>query len=226
MKLRPSAFTVIELLLVVGIVSVLLVLSLSAFGRLRGHTDNVKCINNLQGLGRAILLYTQDHDGRFPPSVESNYPGPIFGTQVPSWGPTWGEYIVRNYLNGDKSFLRCPARPQQWGNAAGYYLDYVYNERFSPLDSATGLYVGMRVSAVQNPAQKILLADGGRPSGSGFVGGYYATKDAYRLFPRHTGSRLMVLYLDLHVETHVFNQNGILPPVTHPLGRNSFDPLF
>jgi len=224
MKTRPSAFALFEILVVTAIAAVLVVLGFSISGRVREHSASVQCMSHLRQLGQAMYLFAQDHNGTLPPILETNLPGPVFGKNVPSWGPTWAEYLVKIYLNGDKTMLLCPARPATWGNPAGYYPDYAYNASFCPLDAATGLYVGMKLSVIRNPSHKILLADAGRLSGEVMVGGYYSMQTADRLFPRHAGSTVNVLYLDQHIESHHYIQTGKLPPPGDPLGRHSFDP--
>ncbi len=210
----------------ISILALLLLLSFPAVGYFRDQGRKVECVQNLRTLGNAILQYTQDHQQRFPPSVELNWPGPLFGKDVPQWGPTWFEYLAKHYLAGEKIYARCPARPSTWGakGYVGYYPDYAYNGRLCPLDSTTNLYMGIKLQSVRHPSRTILLADGGRLSGGQMVGGYYEMKDAYRLHPRHRGGTVMVLYVDQHVEAHHYTQTGALPPVTDPLGANAFIP--
>lgn len=223
---RCKAFTVVEILAVVAILGILAMLIFPLLGRIRDNAANAKCVNNLKQLGIAMNLFAQEHDGRLPPIMEADIPRPTFGNNVPTWGPTWAEYLVKMYLQGDKGVLHCPSRPSTWGNAAGYYPDFAYNGNLSPLDTKSGQYIGMKLVGVNNPSRKILLADGARYSNNTAVGGFYFMMGADRLFPRHAGSEVNVLYLDNHVERHHYIQNGKLPPVDDPLGRNSYDPAY
>lgn len=230
----PSGFTLIEILAVVAIVGILLALTIPVFWRFVESARNVKCFSNLRTLGNGIMLFTQDNDGRMPPSMEDPAgPRPIFGNKVSSWGPTWAEYIAKVYLEGDKSSFKCPSRPKAWQSAvskpAGYYLDYVYNENFSPRNkdiSDYQLYEGIKLASIKSPSKKILLADGGRPSGNDWAGGFYMTKDAWYLHPRHfRDTTVNVIYVDQHVEGIPYKKEfGKLPPVDDPVGRNAFLP--
>lgn len=65
-KSRGLAFTLVELLAVIAIVSVLASLLLPAVARARSKGSQAACFNNLRQLGVAWELYTSENGGSFP----------------------------------------------------------------------------------------------------------------------------------------------------------------
>lgn len=62
---RPSrkAFTLVEVLVVMGIISLLMSILMPALSKARAAATNVKCLANLRTIGQAMLLYASDnHD--------------------------------------------------------------------------------------------------------------------------------------------------------------------
>ena len=81
---RPSAFTLLELLVVVAIMGVLLALLLAAVQRMRETAARAQCLNNLRQLALAMHDY-HDSQGRFPPG---QFLGP-YGVGPDSYGWSW-----------------------------------------------------------------------------------------------------------------------------------------
>jgi prepilin-type processing-associated H-X9-DG protein/prepilin-type N-terminal cleavage/methylation domain-containing protein len=67
-KVRPSnrAFSLVELLVVIGVIALLMALLLPALARARHQANTVKCLANLRTIGQAALLHAHDHNGYLP----------------------------------------------------------------------------------------------------------------------------------------------------------------
>lgn len=108
MRLRffgTAAFTLVELLLVVGVIALLAGLLLPVLGRAREAGRSTVCLGNLRQLGIALQLYVQDSGNRLPSMRDSLLD--TNGVPVPSEMPAV-DVVLTNHL-GDRRVLRCPS---------------------------------------------------------------------------------------------------------------------
>jgi prepilin-type N-terminal cleavage/methylation domain-containing protein len=63
---RRSAFTLTELLVVIGIIAVLIAVLMPVLSKARAEANRTVCLSNIRQLGMGILMYCNDNSGYFP----------------------------------------------------------------------------------------------------------------------------------------------------------------
>src|SRR5436853_7879795 len=106
---HQSAFTLVELLVVLVVISVLLGLLLPVVSKAKEAGRATACLSNLRQIGIALQLYVQDNNNRLPlmrdRSFDTNAP-PVTNA-LPS-----PDVVLSNYL-GAVRVLRCPSDRKQ-----------------------------------------------------------------------------------------------------------------
>ena len=75
--MRRKCFTLVELLVVIGIIAVLMGILLPALSAVKRTAQRVVCGSNLAGIGKAMLLYANEYGGDYP---RAGGPGSTWGT--------------------------------------------------------------------------------------------------------------------------------------------------
>jgi prepilin-type processing-associated H-X9-DG protein/prepilin-type N-terminal cleavage/methylation domain-containing protein len=106
----PRGFTLVELLVVVGIVTILIGFLFPALSRTREHANRAKCGANLRSIGQALTMYTQQY--RYYPGTY-RYGNP-YGAAI--WAPR-----IAAFMGDSKDAFYCPSQDERcrWSNEGG-----------------------------------------------------------------------------------------------------------
>lgn len=101
---RSVGFTLVELLVVIGIVALLIALLMPTLGRARKQALAVKCAANLRSIGQAMMMYVQQYD---------HYPSCMIGSARGGGGAVIWPVRLRPFTGGEQGVFDCPAQDER-----------------------------------------------------------------------------------------------------------------
>ena len=87
---RTKGFTLVELLVVIGIIAVLVAMLLPALNKAQEQARRTACLSNMHQIGLAMIMYANDNKGFVPPRYRLGRP--TGGTAAPSPLPAAADY--------------------------------------------------------------------------------------------------------------------------------------
>jgi prepilin-type N-terminal cleavage/methylation domain-containing protein/prepilin-type processing-associated H-X9-DG protein len=165
-------FTLVELLIVIGIIAVLASLLLTVRSRASDQAAKAQCLNNLRQLGLAMTMYAQDNDQAFPygSPLDNSPPGDAKADWIHWQVPVnrqeeeINNSALARYVKARgsvyQSLMLCPSDDPDNHKAGNYRYSYSMNYMMSS-DRGKIYNHGAtpRVTAINRPSDKILLAE-------------------------------------------------------------------
>jgi len=164
------AFTFLELLVVLAIISLCIAVLLPSLSKARAQTSRTRCLNQIRQIGVGLAVYLADYDD-YPPALASS------ATAVPKGMlPVWyaenrgGLLALRPTLGFSRRALTCPEGWASGGDGSWYesrgispagaaYMDYAYwPDRYPPGDGYDVVTASFKYRAKEK-GTKIIVSD-------------------------------------------------------------------
>jgi len=90
-KSRRAGFTLVELLVVIGIIALLISIMLPSLNAARRQATRIACAANIRSIGQSYQLYAAEYKGNYPPVQMWHWP-------IGNWGNPWWDDPDANHM--------------------------------------------------------------------------------------------------------------------------------
>jgi prepilin-type N-terminal cleavage/methylation domain-containing protein len=211
--MKKQGFSLIELLVVIGIIAILAAILFPMLTAARLQAYRTQCLSNIRQISNAIMIYSEQNNGNTP-CIPS-----------PSWQWQWGAGTFRDtllpYVKGNKKVFICPVKTADQavngGQPAATRYTGHYGGNYYLFKDSKPYREFIRLSEIPVPTKTILVSENkdGDWSAEPFDNG--ATGDYGQFYPYHGTKALkggLFMFCDGHagfmsVYTTQETRNGI-----------------
>lgn len=195
-----AGFTLVELLVTIGIIALLAVISMTSYKKVVENSARLKCAGNLRQIGTAAAQYAQDNNGNLPLSYDvllgvNGEPSPGL---IDLLGAYVGDYRVF-YCTDTVSCFPPPARP----------LSLTYNHQAKQVGSSRFMLIGYYWLVSTCATFNVMAPDKPHPKIMGSGMRVLATCPHFDGGSAHSRN-YNVLFADGHVDSRKPDSNGNL----------------
>ena len=159
-RAAKSGFSLVELMIVVGVIAILAGLMFPLAGSVRARAQRASCLNNLRQWSLALNLYLDENRGLFP-AWEAGSPKGWYEKLPPYLDqPTMSDSPVFPGT-GKKSMFLCPSDRGDGTEKGKYYSSYTLNTHISKTKGA------VRLHEVKNPDRFVVFCETGHGGRAG-----------------------------------------------------------
>jgi prepilin-type N-terminal cleavage/methylation domain-containing protein/prepilin-type processing-associated H-X9-DG protein len=152
-----NGFTLVETLIVCVVVTILTAIATAAYFAAKESAKAASCMANLRNLGQSFALYTNDHDGNYPPHALESYNKMVVRQQE------FKDSLLK-YGAVDDLFY-CPLDTHQRTDYPAEFYTFLHTSYWMPLEvyfksrtNQDGAFL-LNNSDIPNPSEEVLLCD-------------------------------------------------------------------